>query len=104
MSKPKSHTYDEALTASTQYFNGNELAARVFLDKYALRDNDQNLVELTPDDMHRRIAKEFARIEKKKFKKPLGEDEIFNLLSRFRKIIPQGSPMYGIGNPYQTIS
>lgn len=105
MTTTSSHfTYEESLSASTSYFNGNELAARVFLDKYALRDNDQNLVEKTPDDMHRRIAKEFARIEKKKFKKPLSEDEIYQYLYRFKKIIPQGSPMYGIGNPFQTIS
>lgn len=100
----KTYTYEEALNASVEYFKGDDLAAKVFVDKYALRDNDQNLLEATPTDMHRRIAKEFARIEKKKFKKPLTEDEIFDLLDGFRHIIPQGSPMYGIGNKYQTVS
>ena len=100
----KSYSYDDALKASTEYFNGNELPARVFLDKYALRDNEQNLVEKTPTDMHWRIAKEFARVQKKKYKKPLTEDIIFSYLDQFAKIIPQGSPMYGIGNPYQTVS
>lgn len=98
------HTYLEALQASTQYFNGDDLAARVFLDKYALRDSKQNLLEKTPTDMHHRIAKEFARIEAKKFKQPYTVEEIFKALDKFERIVPQGSPMYGIGNPYQTIS
>lgn len=98
------YTYEEALTASKEYFNGNELAAKVFLDKYALRDNDQNLVEKTPEQMHRRLASEFARIESKKFKNPLSEEAIYGYFERFGKIIPQGSPMYGIGNKFQTIS
>lgn len=97
-------TYDEARAASREYFNGDDLAAKVFLDKYALRDNDQNLLEKTPEDMHRRIAKEFARVEKKKFKNPLTEAQIFAYLDRFAKIVPQGSPMYGIGNSFQYIS
>lgn len=101
---PQIYSYEEAMIASTQYFKGNELAAKVFLDKYALRDNDDNLVEATPDQMHRRIAKEFARIEKKKFKTPLTEEYIYSLLENFGKIIPQGSPMYGIGNQHQIIS
>jgi ribonucleoside-diphosphate reductase alpha chain len=98
------YTYEEALKASSAYFNGDELAAKVFLDKYALRDNEQRLLEKTPTDMHRRISKEFARIEKNKFKTPLTEDEIFGYLDKFNKIVPQGSPMYGIGNIYQTVS
>jgi ribonucleoside-diphosphate reductase alpha chain len=104
------YSYEEALDASRSYFNcdmndpSDNLPAKVFLDKYALRDNDGNLVEKTPEQMHRRIAKEFARVEKKKFKKPLTEDQIFALIDKFAKIIPQGSPMYGIGNYFQTIS
>jgi len=100
----KIYSDQEAFEASLEYFGGDELAAKVFVDKYALRDAELNLVELTPADMHRRIAKEFARIEKGKFKKPLSEEYIFNLLDRFKYIVPQGSPMYGIGNTYQTIS
>lgn len=95
--------YEECLEASLKYYNGNELAAKVFLDKYALRKDDV-FYEKTPDDMHRRIARELARVESKKFKKPLSEDEIYEYLKGFKKISPQGSPMYGIGNPYQTIS
>lgn len=98
------YNYSDAFQTSLKYFNNNELAARVFLDKYALKDNDGNLLEDSPEKMHRRIAKEFARIEKNKFKKPLSEDEIFSYLDQFKYIIPQGSPMYGIGNPYQNIS
>jgi len=101
---PKHYEFEEALKASTKYFAGSEMSASVFLNKYALRDNDQNLLELTPTDMHRREAREFARIEAKKFKNPLTEEEIFGYLDQFAKIIPQGSPMYGIGNKYQTIS
>jgi ribonucleoside-diphosphate reductase alpha chain len=100
----KTYTYEEALAASVEYFKGDELAGKVFLDKYALRNSNQDLVEKTPEDMHRRIAKEFARIEKKKFAKPLSEDEIFGYFDRFAKIVPQGSPMYGIGNNFQYIS
>ena len=98
------YSYDEALLASTEYFNGNELAANVFVNKYALWDVDQNILEKTPDQMHRRIAKEFARIEAKKFKVPFTEDEIFDMLDGFQNIIPQGSPMAGIGNTSQIIS
>ena len=98
------YSEEEAVGASTQYFNGNKLAAEVFVNKYALRDNNNNLLEKTPDEMHRRIAKEFARIEKLKFKNPLSEEQIFNYLDKFAQIIPQGSPMFGIGNPYQYIS
>jgi len=98
------YSYQEALDASTEYFSGDELAARVFVDKYALRNNDDEILEKTPDDMHRRLAKEFARVEKNKFKNPLTEDEIFELFRGFKRIVPQGSPMYGIGNPYQYVS
>lgn len=106
MNPPKAagYSYEEAVTASTEYFNGDDLAARVFVDKYALRDSQQTLLEKTPEDMHRRIAKEFARVEAKKFKNPYTEEQIFQALDKFQRIVPQGSPMYGIGNPYQIIS
>jgi ribonucleoside-diphosphate reductase alpha chain len=96
--------YEDVLQESITYFEGDELSARVFVDKYALRDNDNNILESTPKDMHRRIAKEFARIESKKFKEPLSEDHIYNLLDGFKYIIPQGSILYGCGNPYQIVS
>lgn len=90
----------DALEASKVYFAGDELAADVFVGKYALRDNDNNLLESTPEDMHRRLAKEFARIEKK-YPNPLSEDEIFGYFDHFKYLIPQGSPMSAIGNPFQ---
>jgi len=98
------YTYEEAYKATKEYFNGNELAAKIAVDKYNLRDTSDNIVEKTPEDIHRRIAKEFARIEAKKFKKPLTEDEIFNFLDKFTCIIPQGSPLSGIGNKEQIVS
>jgi len=98
------YTYDEAYNTSLDYFGGDELAAKVFVDKYALRDADGNFIEDSPKKTHLRLAKEFARIEKNKFKNPLTEEEIFNYFDRFRYIIPQGSPMYGIGNNYQYVS
>jgi ribonucleoside-diphosphate reductase alpha chain len=97
-------SYEEAMDSSIEYFDGDELAAKVFIDKYAMRNNDLDLVEKTPRDMHIRIAQEFARIEKKKFKSPLSFEEIFSYLDKFKYIVPQGSPMYGIGNEFQTIS
>ena len=102
----KIYPYDEAVKASTSYFSGDELAARVFVDKYALRNKQQELLELTPDDMHHRIATELARVEKKKFKKPLTEPQIYEYMKGFKRIIPQGSPMTGIGNydQYVTLS
>lgn len=98
------YQYHDAFEKCVVYFDGDELAAKVFLDKYALRDNDGNLLEDSPEMMHRRIAKEFARIESKKFKKPLQEEEVFGLLDRFKYVVPQGSPMFGIGNNFQIIS
>lgn len=98
------YTEKEAFDSSLKYFEGDELAANVFVSKYALRDSNNNLLEDSPEKMHWRIAKEFARIESKKFKKPLTEKEIFGYLDKFERIIPQGSPMFGIGNDYQTIS
>ena len=97
------YTYDEALAASIEYFNGDELAAGVWLNKYALKDSYGNIFERTPDDMHRRMASEIARIENR-YPKPLTEEEIFALLHRFKYIIPQGGPMTGIGNKFQVAS
>ncbi|HKL03342.1 MAG TPA: ribonucleotide reductase N-terminal alpha domain-containing protein, partial [Cryomorphaceae bacterium] len=96
-------TYDEALEASVKYFNGDELAAGVWLNKYALKDSYGNIFEATPDDMHRRMASEIARVESK-YPSPLSEDEIFALLERFKYIVPQGGPMTGIGNKFQVAS
>ena len=90
----------EVIKASKEYFDGDELPANVFATKYALTDRTGNILEMTPDDMHRRIAKEFARIESK-YPNPMAFEEIYGLLKDFKKIIPQGSPMAAIGNPYQ---
>jgi ribonucleoside-diphosphate reductase alpha chain len=102
-SKNKLFTHEQALAASTEYFKGDELAATVFVTKYALRDGKGGLTELTPADMHRRLAREFARIEAK-YENPMSEDEIFALLDGFRYIVPQGSPMSAVGNPTQVQS
>lgn len=96
----KTYTYQQAYEASLKYFDGDELAARVWATKYALKDSFGHLYELTPDDMHRRIASEIARIENK-YPNPLSEDRLFELMSHFRYIVPQGSPMAGIGNNFQ---
>lgn len=98
------YTYEEALKSSIEYFNGEELPAEVFLNKYALRDNDGNLVEKNPDESHRRLAKEFSRIQKQKYKNPMTEEEIYQLFYKFQTIIPQGSPLSAIGNDYQLMS
>jgi len=94
------YNYDVVLAAATEYFNGDELAATVWTSKYALKDAHDNLYELTPDDMHHRLAGEFARIEAK-YPNPMCEEEIFELLKDFKYIVPQGSPMSGIGNDLQ---
>ncbi|CDF78405.1 ribonucleotide-diphosphate reductase [Formosa agariphila KMM 3901] len=99
----KTYTQDEAFEAALKYFKGDDLAARVWLNKYALKDSDGNIYELTPNDMHRRIAKEIARIEVR-YPNPLSEEEIFDLIKDFKYIVPQGSPMAGIGNPFQIAS
>lgn len=99
----KSYTQDEAYEASLKYFKGDDLAARVWVNKYALKDSEGNIFELTPDDMHRRIAKEIARVEQK-YPNPMSEEEVFDLIKNFKYIVPQGSPMAGIGNPYQIAS
>lgn len=96
----KKYTYDEVLKASLEYFNGDDLAAEVFVSKYALKDSFNNYYELTPTDMHRRLSREFARIEEK-YPNPMTEDEIFDLLDHFKYVVPQGSPMSGIGNQNQ---
>lgn len=93
------YTYEEVLAASMTYFNGDDLAAKVFVDKYALQNNKGVYLELTPADMHKRLASEFARIENK-YPNPLSETEIFELLNCFKFIVPQGSPMFGVGNEH----
>ena len=99
--QPKIYSYDEAFEASKDYFKGDELAARVWASKYALKDSFGNIYELTPDAMHHRIASEIARIEKK-YPNPLSEETVYGLLKDFKYIVPQGSPMAGIGNTHQT--
>ena len=103
LKEPKKLTYEEVMEKATAYFHGDTLAASVWMNKYALKDSAGNLYESTPDDMHRRIASEIARIEKK-YPNPMLEDEIYDLLKNFKYIIPQGSPMAGIGNNFQVAS
>lgn len=91
----KIYSFDEAFRSSIKYFKGDELAARVWVNKYALKDSFGNIYEQTPNDMHRRIAKEISRIEKN-YPNPMNEDKIFDLLKDFKYIVPQGSPMSGI--------
>ncbi len=92
--------YNNALEKATEYFNGDALAASVWVNKYALKDSEGNIYEQTPDEMHRRIANEIARIEQK-YPNPLSADEVYSVLKKFKYIVPQGSPMAGIGNPFQ---
>ena len=100
---PQTYTQDEAFEASVEYFKGDDLAARVWVNKYALKDSEGNIYEKTPNDMHRRIAKEIARIEQR-YANPMTEEEVFEAIKDFKYIVPQGSPMAGIGNPYQIAS
>jgi ribonucleoside-diphosphate reductase alpha chain len=100
---PRTYTYEEALKASVEYFEGDELAASVWVNKYALKDSYGKIYEKTPDQMHRRIAHEMARIEQR-YPNPVSEEAFYDLLKNFRYIIPQGSPMAGIGNTYQVSS
>jgi len=95
--------FEEALVAATQYFNGDELAAKVWVSKYALKDSKGKIYERTPDDMHRRMAKEIARIESK-YPNGLIEEEIYDVFERFKYIVPQGGSMAGIGNDRQIVS
>ena len=99
----KTYSYDEAYNASLQYFNGDELAARVWVNKYAVKDSFGNIYEKSPEDMHWRIANEVARIEAK-YPNGLKSEELFDLFDHFKYIIPQGSPMTGIGNDFQVAS
>jgi ribonucleoside-diphosphate reductase alpha chain len=99
----QAYSHEEAYEASVKYFRGDELAARVWANKYALKDSFGNLFEKTPDDMHHRLAAEIHRIELK-YKNPLPEELLYNVLKDFRYIVPQGSPMTGIGNDYQIAS
>jgi ribonucleoside-diphosphate reductase alpha chain len=99
----KTYSHEEAVEASVEYFRGDELAARVWANKYALKDSYGNLYEKSPDDMHHRIAREIHRVELK-YKNPLPEELIYNVLKDFRYIVPQGGPMTGIGNDYQIAS
>lgn len=103
MESKQTYTYEEASTASLNYFDGDELAARVWVNKYAMKDSFGNIFERSPEDMHWRIANEIARIEKK-YANPLPAEQIFELLDHFRYIIPAGSPMTGIGNSQQVAS
>ena len=99
----KSYSYDEAYNASLEYFKGDELAARVWVNKYAVKDSFGNIYEKSPEDMHWRIANEVARIEAK-YPNAISAQELFDLLDHFKYIVPQGSPMTGIGNDYQIAS
>lgn len=101
--KQKIYSYEDAVKASLEYFEGDELAATVWVNKYALKDSQGNLYELTPDDMHKRLSKEIHRIELN-YPNPLSEEEIFELLRNFKYIVPQGGPMTGIGNSHQVAS
>ena len=101
--KHQMHPIEEVKAAAKEYFHGDSLAGDVWANKYALKDSDGNIYELTPDDMHHRIAREIVRIEKK-YPNPLTEEEVFEVLKDFRYIVPQGSPMAGIGNDFQISS
>ena len=101
--KNKTYSYDEAFDASLKYFDGDELAARVWVNKYAMKDSFGNIYEQSPEDMHNRLANEIARIEQK-YPNPMSTSEIFQLLDHFRYIVPAGSPMTGIGNDFQVAS
>ncbi|MBQ9417356.1 MAG: adenosylcobalamin-dependent ribonucleoside-diphosphate reductase [Bacteroidales bacterium] len=98
----KEYTTEEIMRSSVEYFHGDELAANVWMNKYALR-NEEHIYELNPDMMHRRMAREYARIEAK-YPNGLSEEEVYGLLKDFRYIVPQGSPMSGIGNDFQVVS
>ena len=99
----KTYTYDEAFKASLDYFNGDELAARVWVNKYAVKDSFGTIYEKSPEEMHWRIANEIARIESK-YENPMPAQEVFDLLDHFKYIVPSGSPMTGIGNDFQIAS
>lgn len=97
------YSFEDAYQASLEYFNGDELAAKVWVNKYALKDSHGNIYELTPTDMHWRLAREIARIEAK-YPNGLSAEHLFELFDKFKYIVPQGSPMTGIGNNFQVAS
>ncbi len=97
------YTFEEAYNAALDYFKGDELAAKVWVNKYALKDGSGDIYERSPEDMHKRLAREVARVEKK-YLNPLSEKELFDLFDQFKYIVPQGSPMTGIGNNFQIAS
>lgn len=101
--KQKTYTFEESYNAALDYFSGDELAAKVWVSKYALKDATGDIYELSPVDMHWRLANEIGRIEKK-FSNPMSEQKLFDLFDRFKYIVPQGSPMTGIGNNFQVAS
>lgn len=103
MENRQTYSFDEAYQASLAYFGGDELAARVWVNKYALKDSYGNIFEKTPADMHWRIANEVARIESK-YENPLSAEQVFEVLDHFKYIVPAGSPMTGIGNNFQVAS
>lgn len=96
-------TQEEAYQTALEYFKGDDLAARVWVNKYALKDSAGHVYERTPDDMHQRLAAEIARIEKK-YPNPLSQADVFALIQNFKYLVPQGGPMTGIGNPHQIAS
>jgi ribonucleotide reductase alpha subunit len=99
----KKYSREEVFNKTLEYFKGDELATNVWINKYALKDSDGNIYELSPEDMHHRLAKEIYRIEKN-YPNPLSEEEIFEVLKNFKYIVPQGGPMSGIGNDRQVVS
>ena len=101
--RERTFTFDEAFKKSIEYFNGDELAAKVWVNKYAIKDSYGNIYEQSPDDMHWRIARELARVERN-YPNPMSEQELYDLLKDFKYIVPQGSPMTGIGNKFQIAS
>ena len=103
MESNKIYSFEEAYQTSLKYFDGDELAARVWVNKYAMKDSFGHIFECSPEDMHRRIANEVARIEAK-YKNPMNAQEIFEMLDHFKYIVPAGSPMTGIGNSHQVAS
>lgn len=103
MEQSKNYAFEEAFEEALKYFAGDELAARVWVNKYSMKDSFGNIYEKSPEDMHWRIANEIARIEKK-YKNPMSAREIFDLLDHFKYVIPAGSPMTGIGNNHQVAS
>jgi ribonucleoside-diphosphate reductase alpha chain len=99
----KIYTFEEAFEESKKYFKGDELAAKAFVNKYALKDSKENIYETNPDQMHKRLSQEISRIEKK-YPNPLSEKKVYELIKDFKYIVPQGGPMAGIGNDYQIVS